>query len=65
MPLWNQLQRHCKQKAGKNEANAMPMISAIYAAIDIVRNRRLYEEMRADVLKVANEPEKEGIKGPV
>jgi 4-hydroxythreonine-4-phosphate dehydrogenase len=51
--------------AGKNEANAMPMISAIYAAIDIVRNRRLYEEMRADMLQISNESEKEGIKGPV
>lgn len=51
--------------AGKNEANAMPMISAIYAAIDIVRNRRKYEEMRADVLQVAHEPRVEGIKGPV
>ena len=50
--------------AGKNEANAMPMISSIYAAIDIVRNRRLYEEMRADVLQVAHEPKIEGIKGP-
>ena len=51
--------------AGKNEANAMPMISSIYAAIDIVRNRRLYEEMRADVLQVVHEPKVEGIKGPV
>lgn len=51
--------------AGKNEANAMPMISAIYTAIDIVRNRKLYEEMRANILQVKSPSDSEGIKGPV
>lgn len=51
--------------AGKNEANAMPMLSSIYAAIDIVRNRRLYDSMREDVLQVTFKPKEEGIKSPV
>lgn len=51
--------------AGKNEANAMPMISSIYTTIDIVRNRRIYEEMRANVLQVKSPSDSEGIKGPV
>lgn len=38
--------------AGKNRANAQSMLSSIYMAADIVRNRRRYEEMRANVLKV-------------
>lgn len=38
--------------AGKGVCNAAPIKSAIYAAIDIVRNRRLYDEMHANVLKV-------------
>lgn len=36
--------------AGKNLANPMPMISAIYTAIDIVKSRTQYKEMRKDVL---------------
>lgn len=51
--------------AGRNLANATPMISSIYAAIDIVRNRRRYEEMREDVLQVKIEDNNGGIKGPV
>lgn len=38
--------------AGKNQANALPMLSSIYAAIDVVKNRKLYDEMRANILKV-------------
>ena len=54
--------------AGKNAANPMPMKSAIYEAIDIVRNRWRYEEMRENVLKASNSPDngaKGGVKGPV
>ncbi|MBR5250182.1 MAG: 4-hydroxythreonine-4-phosphate dehydrogenase PdxA [Bacteroidales bacterium] len=36
----------------KNEANALPMLSSIYMAIDVVKNRRSYDEMRSNVLKV-------------
>lgn len=36
--------------AGKNLANPMPMISAIYTAIEIVKNRAQYRDMRKDVL---------------
>ncbi len=50
--------------AGRNLANPMPMLSSIYAAIDIVRNRLLYDEMNNDVLKISVE-EKGVIKGPV
>lgn len=41
--------------AGKGVSNAAPIKSAIYAAIDIVRNRRLYDEMRRNVLKIKTE----------
>ena len=54
--------------AGKNAANPMPMKSAIYEAIDIVRNRWNYESMRENVLKVPSVAEggqKGGVKGPV
>ncbi len=54
--------------AGKNAANPMPMKSAIYEAIDIVRNRWNYEQMRENVLKAPSAPEggsKGGVKGPV
>lgn len=51
--------------AGTNSANAMPMLSSIYAAIDIVRNRRNYAEMTAYVLTVKQDSHDEGIKGPV
>ncbi|MCF0166366.1 MAG: 4-hydroxythreonine-4-phosphate dehydrogenase PdxA [Bacteroidales bacterium] len=37
--------------AGEGNANACPMKSAIYAAIDIVRNRHRYDEMTANPLK--------------
>ena len=54
--------------AGKNAANPMPMRSAIYEAIDIVRNRWNYEEMRENVLKIPSPSEggsRGGVKGPV
>lgn len=38
--------------AGTGKANAMPMLSAIYSAIDFVRNRERYYEMRKDPLAV-------------
>lgn len=38
--------------AGKNVANAMPMLSSIYMAVDIVRNRQMYEEMRENPLVI-------------
>ncbi len=38
--------------AGQGKANALPMLSAIYSAIDIVRNRELYNEIHANQLKV-------------
>ena len=46
--------------AGKNEADHFSMRKAIYTAIDISRNRREYEEMRANALvnKVRFESEK-------
>lgn len=49
--------------AGKNVANAMPMVSAIYSAIDIVRNRRRYDENSSNPLAV--KLEEKAIKGPV
>lgn len=54
--------------AGKGVANPMPMKSAIYAAIDIVRNRWNYEDMRKNVLKVPSPQDGEskgGARGPV
>ena len=38
--------------AGENKANPMSMISAIYLAIDVVRNRERYAQMNANPLKV-------------
>ncbi|MFA5324999.1 MAG: 4-hydroxythreonine-4-phosphate dehydrogenase PdxA [Bacteroidales bacterium] len=38
--------------AGKGVANPMPMLSAIYAAIDICNNRRDYDIMRENPLEV-------------
>lgn len=38
--------------AGQGKASAVPMLSAIYSAIDIVRNREMYHNLRKDVLKV-------------
>ncbi len=51
--------------AGKNIANPMPMKSAIYTAIDIVRNRRMFSEMRSNVLKVKLEDTSSQLRGPV
>ena len=54
--------------AGKGTANPMPMKSAIYEAIDIVRNRWNYDQMRENVLKSAPAQEggsKGGVRGPV
>ena len=52
--------------AGKGQANPMPMKSAIYAAIDIVRNRWNYDKMRENVLRPANDGDNRGgIRGPV
>ena len=54
--------------AGKGMANPMPMKSAIYEAIDIVRNRWNYDEMRQDVLRPVPAQEggsKGGVRGPV
>lgn len=50
--------------AGKGVANPTPMKSSIYQAIDIVRNRWNYEEIRRNVLVVSNVPST-GNKGPV
>lgn len=36
--------------AGENKANPQSMMSAIYMAIDIYRNRQLYDQMRANPL---------------
>ena len=38
--------------AGQNKANPQSMISSIYLAVDIVRNRAKYAEMHANPLKV-------------
>ena len=38
--------------AGQNKANPQSMISSIYLAVDIVRNREKYDEMHANPLKV-------------
>lgn len=54
--------------AGKGMANPMPMKSAIYEAMDIVRNRWAYDSMRENVLKPSSAHEnvsKEGSVGPV
>ena len=54
--------------AGKGIANPMPMKSAIYETIDIVRNRWNYDEMRQDVLRPVPAQEggsKGGVRGPV
>lgn len=39
--------------AGKNMANPQSMMHAIYTAIDIVNNRKRYEEMRRDPLTIS------------
>ncbi len=36
--------------AGKNEASADSFRNAIYTAIDVVRNRKIYEEISKDPL---------------
>lgn len=51
--------------AGKGLANPMPMKSAIYAAIDIVRNRWNYESMRQNVLHTDAGAGQSGVRGPV
>lgn len=38
--------------AGRNKANPQSMLCAIYMAIDICKNRKLYDELRSNVLKV-------------
>ena len=38
--------------AGKNRANPGPMMAAIYCAIDIANNRRLYDEMTANPMEI-------------
>lgn len=37
--------------AGKNEATATSFRNAMYLAIDIIRNRKMYDEMHADPMK--------------
>lgn len=51
--------------AGKGLANPMPMKSAIYAAIDIVRNRWSYDKMRENVLRPSAGGNQNGVRGPV
>ena len=53
--------------AGKGMANPMPMKSAIYEAIDIVRNRWNYDQMRENVLQTAPAQDggQKGVRGPV
>ncbi len=51
--------------AGQGNANSIPMKSAIYAAIDIVRNRWNYEEINANPLKIKIEENNGGSRGPV
>lgn len=52
--------------AGKGMANPMPMKSAIYSAIDIVRNRWNYESMREHAMRRNTENESgNGVRGPV
>lgn len=46
--------------AGKNMANPQSMVHAIYTAIDIVRNRRKYKEMREDSLKITYNDHQDG-----
>lgn len=38
--------------AGENKANPQSMLSSIYLAIDVVKNRDLYEQMHANPLKI-------------
>lgn len=42
--------------AGENKANPRSMLSAIYLAIDIIRNRNMYDKIHADPLSVKIEP---------
>ena len=53
--------------AGENKANPQSMISSIYLAVDVVRNREIYAEMRANPLKVKEfeAPQKERPGKPV
>ncbi|MDO8897096.1 MAG: 4-hydroxythreonine-4-phosphate dehydrogenase PdxA [Bacteroidales bacterium] len=40
--------------AGKNEASEEPFRQAVYLAIDVIRNRRLQEELLSNPLKIGN-----------
>ena len=51
--------------AGKNCANPMSMKCAIYSAIDIVRNRLAYKEMRKDVMVTEDPIAAKSERGPV
>ncbi len=53
--------------AGENKANPQSMISAIYLAVDVCRNRERYDEMHANPLKVKEfeAPQKERPGKPV
>ena len=53
--------------AGQNKANPQSMISSIYLAVDVVRNREKYAQMRANPLKVKEfeAPQKERPGKPV
>lgn len=39
--------------AGKNEANPQSLRNAVYLAIDIIKNRREYDELTSDTLKIS------------
>ena len=41
--------------AGENKANPQSMLSAIYMAVDIYRNRKRYDQMNADPVKEETE----------
>ena len=45
--------------AGENRASPMSMMSAIYLALDVYRNRKLYDEMKASSMKGRDEDYRE------
>ncbi len=51
--------------AGKNEANAAPMKSALYAAIDIAKHRWNYDRMHENALQSHHEHHEHPTHGPV
>ena len=53
--------------AGENKANPQSMISAIYMAVDVCRNREKYDQMHENPLKVKEfeAPQKEKHGKPV